>query len=148
MQKYYLSTSLCRENWNSNCLKLSVNNVQSRATIVALVHWRNLFICSQGLSNHKLFTVFLNCYIYLEIITKVPWYAFIRKNNHFLKINRNFSSNFQTIFQITFALWYKDLIKQKWHLVQILARGFRQKFKLWRQLWACITWYAEPCFSR
>ena len=37
------STSLCRKNGNSNCLKLSVNNVQSRATIVALVPWWNFF---------------------------------------------------------------------------------------------------------
>ena len=33
MQKFYLSTSLCRKNGNSNCLKLSVNNVKNRATI-------------------------------------------------------------------------------------------------------------------
>ena len=49
MQKYYLSTSLCRKNWNSNCLKLSVNNVQSRATIVALVPWRNFFLYAHNL---------------------------------------------------------------------------------------------------
>ena len=51
MRKYYISTSLCRKNTNSNCLKLFVNNIQSRATIVALVPWRNFFfICSQGLT--------------------------------------------------------------------------------------------------
>ena len=42
---------LMHKNWNSNCLKLSVNNIQRRATIVALVPWRNFFfICSQWLN--------------------------------------------------------------------------------------------------
>jgi hypothetical protein len=50
MQKYYLTSSLCRKNSNSNYLKLSVNNIQSRATIVALVPWQIFFICSHGLS--------------------------------------------------------------------------------------------------
>ena len=43
MQKYYLSTTLSRNFGNSNCLKHSVNNVQSRATIVAMVFWWNFF---------------------------------------------------------------------------------------------------------
>jgi hypothetical protein len=48
MQKYNFSTSYSKSNWSFNYLELSVNNVQSRADISALVPWRNFFSVIPG----------------------------------------------------------------------------------------------------
>ena len=54
MQKYILSTSWCKQNWISNCPGRSLNHVQSRADISALVHWRNFFSVIPGVKLWKI----------------------------------------------------------------------------------------------
>ena len=48
MQKNNFSTSYCKSNWSFNYLEFSINNVQSRADISALVPWRDFFSVIPG----------------------------------------------------------------------------------------------------
>lgn len=108
MQKYNFSASYCKSNWSFNYLELSVNNVQSRADISALVPWRNFFSVIPGVNkchikswailigqqilnlHHRFFSsmeITLLTYIGSTVVPKKPlrrWYELFN-NSFFLK---------------------------------------------------------------